>query len=126
MSAPKPTNQTLYNKIKARVVKRIPKHSAYRSGIIVKEYKEAGGKYSGDKSKGKLGRWFKEDWKNQDGGKGYKKKGDIYRPTKRVNKDTPTTHKELTSKEKKEAMKEKKETGKVKKFDKGKKNKKKY
>tara|TARA_R110002012_G_scaffold23345_2_gene79275 strand:+ start:2702 stop:3082 length:381 start_codon:yes stop_codon:yes gene_type:complete len=126
MSTPKPTNQTLYNKVKARVYKRIPKHSAYRSGIVVKEYKEAGGKYSGDKSKGKLGRWFKEDWKNQRGGTGYKKKGDIYRPTKRVNKDTPTTHKELTPKEKKEAMKEKKQTGKVKKFDKGKKNKKKY
>ena len=49
MSKPKPTNQKLYNRIKARVKKRIPKHSAYRSGIIVKEYKAAGGKYSGKK-----------------------------------------------------------------------------
>ena len=118
MSSPKPTNMTLYNKIKERVKKRIPKHSAYRSGIIVKEYKEAGGKYSGDKSKGKLGRWFKGDWKNQRGGTGYKKKGDIYRPTKRVSKDTPTTMSELTKKEKERAMKEKKETGRVKKFKK--------
>lgn len=121
MSSPKPTNMTLYNKIKERVKKRIPKHSAYRSGIIVKEYKEAGGKYSGDKSKGKLGRWFKEDWKNQRGGSGYKKKGDIYRPTKRISKDTPATHKELTPAEKKRAMKEKKEKGRVKKFKKEKK-----
>ena len=118
MSAPKPTNMTLYNKIKERVKKRIPKHSAYRSGIIVKEYKEAGGKYSGDKKKGKLGRWFKEDWKNQRGGSGYKKKGDIYRPTKRVSKDTPTTMSELSKKEKEKAMKEKKETGRVKRFKK--------
>lgn len=118
---PEPTNKKLYDRIKAKVYKRIPKHSAYRSGIVVKEYKEAGGKYSGDKSKGGLTRWFKEDWKNQDGGKGYKKKGDIYRPTKRVSKDTPTTHKELTAKEKKDAMEEKKKTGKVKKFKKNKK-----
>jgi hypothetical protein len=123
MSQPKPTNMTLYNKIKERVKKRIPKHSAYRSGIIVKEYKEAGGKYSGDKKKGKLGRWFKEEWKNQRGGSGYKKKGDIYRPTKRVSKDTPATHKELTPAEKKKAMKEKKETGRVKRFKKKKKSK---
>ena len=115
---PKPTNMTLYNKIKARVVKRIPKHSAYRSGIIVKEYKEAGGKYSGDKKKGSLGRWFKEDWKNQRGETGYKKKGDVYRPTKRVSKDTPKTFKELSKKEIKEAQKEKKKKGRVKKFDK--------
>lgn len=123
MSSPKPTNMTLYNKIKARVIKRIPKHSAYRSGIIVKEYKEAGGKYSGDKSKGKLGRWFKEEWKNQRGGQGYKKKGDIYRPTKRISKDTPATHKELTKAEKEKAMKEKKEKGRVKRFKNKKKSK---
>lgn len=115
---PTPTNQKLYDKVKARVYKRIPKHSAYRSGIVVKEYKAEGGKYKGAKSKGGLTRWFKEDWKNQRGGKGYKKKGDIYRPTKRISKDTPTTHKELTPTEKKNAMKEKAETGKVKKFKK--------
>lgn len=118
---PEPTNKKLYNKVKARVYKRIPKHSAYRSGIVVKEYKAEGGKYTGDKSKGGLTRWFKEDWKNQRGETGYKKKGDIYRPTKRVSKDTPATHKELTASEKKKAMKEKKETGKVKRFKKKKK-----
>ena len=114
-----PTNKTLYEKITARVKKRIPKHSAYRSGQIVKEYKEAGGKYSGKKNDKKgLGRWFKEKWTNQRGGSGYKKKGDIYRPTKRITKDTPTTHKELTPAQKKKAMEEKKKTGRVKKFKK--------
>ncbi len=121
MSKPQPTDKELYERIKKRVYKRIPKHSAYRSGIVVKEYKEAGGKYSGDKSKGKLGRWFKEEWKNQRGGTGYKKKGDIYRPTKRITKDTPATHKELTPAQKKKAMKEKKDTGRVKRFKKEKK-----
>ena len=28
-------------KIKAKVYKRIPKHSAYRSGLVVQEYKKA-------------------------------------------------------------------------------------
>ena len=115
----KPLNEKLYERITAKVKKRIPKHSAYRSGQIVKEYKDAGGKYSGkkDDSKG-LGRWFKEKWTNQRGGSGYKKKGDIYRPTKKVNKDTPTTHKELTPAQKKKAMNEKKKTGRVRKFKK--------
>ena len=117
-SKPKPTNQSLYDKVKAKVYKKNPKHSAYRSSQVVKEYKAAGGKYSGDKSKGGLTRWHKEEWKNQRGETGYKKKGDIYRPTKRVSKKTPTTMSELTSAEKKKAMKEKKETGKVKRFKK--------
>ena len=116
MSKPKPTNQKLYNRIKARVKKRIPKHSAYRSGIIVKEYKAAGGKYSGKKSSGNLTRWFKESWRNQRGGTGYKKKGDVYRPTKRVSKKTPKTFKELGKSRVKKAMKIKKKTGRVKKF----------
>jgi len=74
MSRPKPTNKTLYNRVSARIKKKVPKHSAYRSGLIVKAYKKAGGKYSGTKSKGNLGRWFKEKWRNQRGGVGYKKK----------------------------------------------------
>ena len=116
MPKPEPTNKKLYEKVKAKVYKKMPKHSAYRSSLVVKEYKEAGGKYSGDKSKGGLTRWHKEEWKNQRGGEGYKKKGDIYRPTKRVSKDTPKTHSELTKKEKEKAMKEKKKKGRVKKF----------
>jgi len=118
MTKPQPTNKTLYNKVKAEIIKKVPKHSAYRSGMIVKEYKKRGGKYSGSKEKGKLKRWFKEDWKTQDGSKTYKKKGDIFRPTKRVSKDTPTTMKELTPAQKKKAIAEKKATGKVKKYKK--------
>jgi hypothetical protein len=121
-----PVDKQLYNKIKAKVYKRIPKHSAYRSGIVVKEYKEAFKKKYGNKSpyigrkeaKQGLTRWFAERWRTQDGKVGYKKKGDVYRPTKRITKDTPKTFKELSKKEIKEAQKEKKTKGRVKKFDK--------
>jgi hypothetical protein len=120
----KPADKALYDRIKKRIYKRIPKHSAYRSGLIVKEYKEAFAKkygkkkkaYLGKKTKGGLSAWFKEDWRNQRGGKGYKKKGDIYRPTKRVSKKTPATMSELSKKEKEKAIREKKKTGRVKKF----------
>ena len=113
-----PTNKKLYEKVKKEIYAKIPKHSAYRSGLLVKEYKKRGGKYSGEKPKKGLTRWFKEDWRTQDGSKTYKKKGDIFRPTKRVSKDTPTTMSELTKKQKEKAIKEKKATGRVKKYKK--------
>jgi hypothetical protein len=119
-----PNDKNLYNTIKAKVYKRIKKHSAYRSGIVVKEYKEAFKKKYGNKSpyKGRkeakkgLSRWFSEKWVNQRGEKGYKKKGDIYRPSKRISKDTPTTYSELSKSQIKKAIKEKKVKGRVKKF----------
>lgn len=116
---PTPTNKALYEKVKKEIYAKNPKHSAYRSGLVVKEYKKRGGKYSGkkDDSKG-LGRWFKEDWRTEKGKKTYKEGGTIFRPTKRVTKDTPTTMSELTAKQKKAAIKEKKATGRVKKYKK--------
>jgi len=113
---PRPNNPQLYANVKKRVYGRIRKHSAYRSAQVVKEYKKEGGTYSGDRSKGKLTQWFKEEWKNQRGEEGYKKKGDYYRPTKKVSKDTPTTHKELTSDEKKKASQTKAEGKRIKQF----------
>ena len=113
-----PTNTKLYEEVKKEIYAKYPKHSAYRSGLLVQEYKKRGGGYSGDKSKGSLGRWFKEDWKNQRGETGYKKKGDVYRPTKRVNSKTPTTFSELSKKEIESAKKEKAKTGRVKEFKK--------
>ena len=116
---PEPKNKALYNRIKAAVVKKNPKHSAYSSGLIVKKYKAAGGTYSGSKPKKKgLSRWFKEDWRTEKGKKTYKEGGTIFRPTKRITKDTPTTMKELTPAQKKRAIKEKKATGRVKKYKK--------
>ena len=115
---PEPKNKKLYEKVKDEIYKEYPKHSAYRSGLLVKEYKKRGGEYIGKKNDEKgLGKWFKEKWRSQDGKIGYKSKSDIYRPTVRVNKDTPTTHKELTATQIKKARAEKKTTGRVKKFD---------
>ena len=61
-------------------------------------------------------RWFAEKWVNQRGKVGYRYKSDIYRPSKRITKDTPTTHREISKRELKRARREKKRTGRVKKF----------
>jgi hypothetical protein len=67
------------------------KTSAYKSGYIVKTYKGLGGTYSGKKPKNKgLDRWYKEDWKDI-GDKEYP----VFRPTKRITKDTPLTPDEI-------------------------------
>jgi hypothetical protein len=111
-----PLDAELYAKIKRSVYQEIPTHSAYRSGIVVQRYKAAGGKYSGSREKGALRRWFKEDWRNQRGGTGYGRKGDVYRPTRRVSGKTPRTFMELDRGELKKAMEEKARTGRVRKF----------
>ena len=68
---PTPTNEDLYEKIKTKIYKKIKKHSAYRSGILVQKYKTAFTKKYGKKKspyKGKkthkkgLKRWFDEEW----------------------------------------------------------------
>lgn len=119
-----PKDKVLYEKVKKKIYSEIPKHSAYRSGLLVKEYKKEYKKkynsddaYEGTKKTNKgLSRWFKEDWRNQRGEVGYSKKGDIYRPTKRITESTPKTIGELTKSQIKDAMKEKKKTGRVKKY----------
>jgi len=119
---PTPTDKELYEKIKKEITDKY-KPSAYRSGMIVKKYKEEylkkhknNNAYTGNRETSNLGRWFKEEWKNQRGEVGYKKKGDVYRPTKKINSKTPTTFNELSKTQIKKAMREKKETGKVKLF----------
>ena len=110
-------NPELYKRVKERIYKEIPTHSAYRSGLLVQEYKRLGGKYLGTKPKTKgLTRWFKEEWRNQRGGVGYQRKGDIYRPTKRVNERTPVTLQELSVGELRTAMRKKATRGKVDQF----------
>ena len=89
-----PTNPKLYAFAKHRVP---GKNSAYRNLQIAKLYKRLGGKYKGHKNyqKGLL-RWVKEKWTNQRGGIGYKKKGDIYRPSVHINRHTPKTWSQLS------------------------------
>lgn len=106
-----PTDIKLYNKIKNKVYAQIPKHSAYRSGIVVKTYKKAFANKFGNKQpyKGKktakkgLRRWFDEKWLNQRGEVGYKFKNDVYRPSRRITKKTPITFDELKPREIKKA-----------------------
>jgi hypothetical protein len=83
-------NPELYEKVKRIVYQQYPKHSAYRSGQLVKRYKEMGGTYSGKKDNTGLTSWFKEKWTDI-GHQDYP----VYRPTKRVNKNTPLTPDEI-------------------------------
>lgn len=121
---PTPTDDILYQKAKNKYADM--KHSAYKSGLIVKEYKRLFAikhgtnkqPYKGDKSKGNLTRWYKEQWRSDDGKKTYTSKSSVFRPTIKVNSKTPTTFSELTKKEIDDAKKEKAKTGKVIKFKK--------
>ncbi len=80
----------IYERAKKIVYAQYSKPSAYRSGALVKKYKELGGRYAGKKSTGNLTRWFKEDWKDV-GNKEYP----VYRPTKRISAKTPLTVSEI-------------------------------
>ena len=105
---PEPTNKKLYEEVKAEIYAKYSKPSAYRSGLLVQEYKRRGGTYEGSESKTRgLNVWFKEKWLSQDGSPIYKHKNDIFRPTVRITKDTPTTLQELTQKEIERARREK-------------------
>jgi len=46
---PEPSDSKLYEKVKKEVYKQHPKHSAYRSGIVVKTYKERYAKKNGNR-----------------------------------------------------------------------------
>ena len=121
---PQPKDKEFYEKIKNEITSKY-KPSAYRSGMIVRKYKEEYYKkhknnnaYTGDRNNSNLRKWFLEQWTNQRGEIGYKNKGDIYRPTIRINNKTPTTFNELTKEQIKKAQKEKKTMGRVKQFSK--------
>jgi hypothetical protein len=122
---PQPKDQKLYNKTKRYIYKKYPKHSAYRSGLLVQEYKKRFSKkygkkrdpYKGKKTEKKgLGRWFREKWVNQRGEVGYRYKSDVYRPSKRVTKKTPKTYKELSKQQIKIARSKKYRKGRVNRF----------
>ena len=83
-------NKSLYSRIKAEADKVYDKPSAYKSGYIVRRYKEEGGRYAEDNKPKTLKRWFKEKW-GDIGGKDYP----VYRPHKRISKATPLTADEI-------------------------------
>ena len=83
-------DQALYNRIKKEADQVYRKPSAYKSGYIIKRYKEEGGEYANDNKPKNLKRWFEEEW-GDIGGKEYP----VYRPTKRVSSETPLTASEI-------------------------------
>jgi len=57
-----PTNKMLYDAVKKDIYEKYPKHSLFRSALIVKKYKELGGEYKEKKKESKLDKWFNEKW----------------------------------------------------------------
>ncbi|ULY68424.1 cysteine protease [Essdubovirus chlorellae] len=96
-----PINKKLYEKAKEIVYPQYKKPSAYRSGAVIKKYKELGGRFKDDGER-KLKRWFQEEWKDW-GNKEYP----VYRPSKRITKDTPLTPGEIDPENLKMQIKEK-------------------
>jgi len=101
----KPIDEELYNKVKEDIIKKYPKHSAYRSMMIQKKYKELGGKYKTKPNKKNLNQWLDEKWSNvyayinenktvQCGDNEYVKYS-ACRPLIRINDNTPLTIDEL-------------------------------
>ena len=93
---PIPVDKELYDVVKEYVMSRYKKSSAYSSGAIVKNYKLMfqelyGDKepYYDDKKEKKLKRWYSEKWVDVNpliNKSGYA----LYRPTKKINSQTPT------------------------------------
>ena len=120
---PKFKNPELYMKAKKEVTTKYKKHSAYRSMMIVKKYKELGGKIdSTKKTKSGLTRWKLENWKNLTPvalgltsianapkcGVKHAKQGNnksICRPTVKKGKNTPKLAQTYTKEEIKKAQK---------------------
>ena len=119
-----PRNTKLYNQVKTELYKKMPQHSAYRSGLLVQQYKKAFKKqyprsdpYVGQTSKRRgLSRWFKEDWKSDTGKYHYTSKSSVYRPTKRITKATPKTFSELNKNQLRKAKYKKRVHGRVNRF----------
>tara|TARA_B100001063_G_C16582220_1_gene461346 strand:+ start:549 stop:803 length:255 start_codon:yes stop_codon:yes gene_type:complete len=58
-----------------------------------------------------LKRWFKEDWRTPSGSKDYSDGDVVFRPTKKVSKDTPKTHSELSKADIEKGRRQKRKTG---------------
>ena len=120
-----PREKGLYERTKKYIYSKYPKHSAYRSGLLVQEYKRrfshkygnTKNAYIGTKTK-KVGldRWFSEKWVNSRGEVGYRYKNDVYRPTIRITKKTPLTYEDLSLKQIQKARQTKYRKGRVSRF----------
>lgn len=90
----KPKNKELYEKARSIVYKQYEKPSAYRSGALIKKYKELGGTFINDGKPKPLKRWYSELWKDVNPNK-TSKSYPVYRPTKRISSKTPLTVNEI-------------------------------
>jgi hypothetical protein len=95
-------DKELYNTVKLKADQIYKQSSAYKSGYIVKTYKELGGRYKDDNKEKDLKRWYKEKWEDV-GHKDYP----VYRPTIRISKNTPLTVNEIDKNNLKEQIKKK-------------------
>jgi len=87
-------DKELYDKAREITNKKYGTHtSAFRSGFLVMQYKKMGGRYGDDRKPAKLKRWFREKWQDV-GHKSYP----VFRPTVRVDKETPLTVNEIDKK----------------------------
>ena len=110
MSTPK--DEKLYDQAKEIVYKQYEKPSAYRSGALVKKYKELYKEKHGSdsayeekkKTEKGLTRWYKEKWEDVNPDK-TDKSYPVYRPTKRISKETPKTKDEISNERLKEQAK---------------------
>lgn len=92
-------NPELYKIGEKIIFKRYSKPSAYRSMALVKLYKDMGGTYTDDGKPKLLKRWKNEMW-GDIGDKSYP----VYRPFKRISKDTPLTAYEISPTQAKEQI----------------------
>lgn len=141
---PIPSDPELYERVKREVYKKRralmaerwkklgkdPKlatgHSAYASGHVVQEYKRRFAQKHGSRKKPYKGqkptattglqRWFTEAWMSDTGETRYTSKDSVYRPTKRVTKDTPVTFLELSPSDIARAKRTKGSSGHVRRF----------
>ena len=100
-----PKDGLLYQKATEEADKVYKKASAYKSGFIVKRYKELylekygnDKAYKGRKTKEGLTRWYKENWINIGGDY------PTYRPTVKVSEKTPKTVNEIPKERQKEQI----------------------
>jgi hypothetical protein len=96
-----PINKELYDKVKKEIFKIYKTNSAYRSGAIIKRYKELGGEFKPNKKTNEgLTRWFKEKWQDIGG-----EKYPVYRPTRKISAKTPLLPSEIDPKNLKQQIK---------------------
>lgn len=95
---PQPIDIHLYEKARQMADLIYDRPSAYKSGAIVRLYKEMGGRYIGEKKEGDINRWFNEEWIDVNPFK-TSSSYPVYRPTKKVSKKTPLTVYEIDPKD---------------------------